>query len=91
MCLKCYIFLYKLLAALNDSRWFNMIFCLAWFGFGLVSVFGDRNIPRWDVDGSENTMTFGQIVPILLLSSTLLVAREAYDGIVTRRNASQCS
>ena len=46
---------------------------------------------RGDMDGTENAMTFGQIVPILLLSSTLLVAREAYDGSVTLRNASQCS
>ena len=83
--LKWYIFLYKLVAALNDSRWFNMIFCLAWFGLGLAGVFRDRGIPRWDMDGSENAMTFGQIVPILLLSSTLFVAREAYDGNVTRR------
>ena len=90
-CLKCYIFLYKLLAALNDSRWFNLIFCLAWFGLGVASVFGDRNIPRWEMDGTENAMTFGQIVPILLLSSTLLVAREAYDGSVTLGNASQYS
>ena len=91
MGLKCYIFLYKLVAALNDSRWFNMIFCLAWFGLGLAGVFGDRKILRWDMDGSENAMTFGQIVPILLLSSTLFVAREAYDGSATPRNASQCS
>ena len=91
MCLKCYTFLYKLLASLNDSRWFNLMFCLAWFGYGLVSVFSDRNIPGWDMDGSENAMTFGQLVPILLLSSTFLVAREAYDGIVTLGYASQCS
>ena len=90
-CLKIYIFLYKLLAALNDSRWFNLMFCLAWFGLGLASVFGDRDIPQWDMDGTENAMTFGQLVPILLLSSTLFVAREAYDGSVTLGNASQCS
>ena len=90
-CLKCYISLYKILAALNDSRWFNLMFCLAWFGLGLASVFGDRNIPRRDMDGTENAMTFGQIVPILLLSSTLLVAGEAYFGSVTLGNTSQCS
>ena len=91
ICLKFYIFLFKLVAALNDSRWVNLIFCLAWFGLGLASIFEDRNIPQWDMDGTENAMTFGQIVPILVLSSTLFVAREAYDGRVTLGNASQCS
>ncbi len=91
MCLKCYIFLYRLLAALNDSHWLNLIFCLAWFGLGLASIFEDRNIPQWEMDGTENAMTFVQIVPILVLSSTLFVAREAYDGSVTLGNASQCS
>lgn len=30
--------------------------------------------------GSENVMSFGQIVPIFLLSSTVFVFREAYEG-----------
>ena len=33
------------------------------------------------MDGNENAMSFGQIVPILLLSSIVLVFREAYDGL----------
>ena len=90
-CIKCYILLYRVFAALNGSRWFNLIFCLAWFGQGLASVFGDRNIPLGDMDGTENTMTFGQIVTILLLSSTILVAKETYDGSSTLGCASQCS
>lgn len=91
ICFGGYILLYKIVAALNDSRWFNLMFCLTWFGLGVASVFHDRDIPQWDMDGSENAMTFGQIVPILLLSSTLLVAIEAYFGSVTIRNTSQCS
>ena len=91
MCLKYYIFLYKLLAALNGFRWFNLMFCLAWFGLGVAIVVNDRNIPRRDMDGTENAMTFGQIVPILLLSSTLVVAGEAYIGSATLGNARQCS
>lgn len=90
-CIKCYIFMYRLWATLDDSRWCSLIFCLAWFGVGLASVFGDRNIPPWDMDGTENAMTFGQIVPVLLLSSTLLMAGEAYDGSVPIGDASQCS
>jgi len=54
--------------------------CVAAFIYGLVGLFQDRNIPREKMDSDENLMTFGQIVPILLLSSTILVAREAYEG-----------
>ncbi|KAL8824217.1 MAG: hypothetical protein Q9191_005210 [Dirinaria sp. TL-2023a] len=33
------------------------------------------------MDGDENAMSFGQIVPILLLSSTIFVSREAYEDV----------
>lgn len=32
------------------------------------------------MEGNENDMTFGQLVPLLLLSSTLVTFKEAYDG-----------
>ena len=69
-----------LVASFNVSRWFNWLFCLIWFGLGLASVFKDKNIPRTEMDGNENAKTFGQIVPILVLGSTIFVAREAYEG-----------
>lgn len=78
---------YILVATFNVSRWFNWLFCLAWFGLGLASVLKDRNIPRTEMDGNENAMTFGQIVPILVLGSTLFVAREAYEGKYTYRGS----
>lgn len=36
------------------------------------------------MDGDENAMSFGQIVPILLLSSIVLLFLEAYDGLQSR-------
>ena len=45
-----------------------------------MGIIEDLAIPSSDMNGDENAMTFGQIVPILLLSSVLLVFREAYDG-----------
>lgn len=32
------------------------------------------------MDGNENQLTFGQVVPIFLLISTLVTFKEAYDG-----------
>ena len=77
---RIYSFLVRTATCILVSRWFNLLFNLAWFILGLVSVFEDRNIPKSDMDGDENTMSFGQIVPILLLTSTVVVSREAYDG-----------
>ena len=51
-----------------------------WFAYGLWDIMIDRQIPSSDMIGDENAMTFGQIMPILLLSSLALVFREAYDG-----------
>ncbi len=73
-------FIYMLTTSLFASRWTNLLVCVAAFIYGLVGRFQDRNIPREKMDSDENLMTFGQIVPILLLSSTILVAREAYEG-----------
>ncbi len=73
-------FIYMLTTSLFASRWTHLLVCVAAFIYGLVGLFQDRNIPREKMDSDENLMTFGQIVPILLLSSTILVAREAYEG-----------
>ena len=51
-----------------------------WFAYSLWGILEDRKIPSSDMIGDENAMTFGQIMPILLLSSIVLVFREAYDG-----------
>ena len=58
------------------------LFNIFWFAYSLWGIIGDRSIPVSEVDGSEETMGFGQIVPILLLSSTIFVFREAYDSML---------
>ena len=57
-----------------------------WFAYGLWGILGDRNIASSDMIGDENAMTFGQIMPVLLLSSLVLVFREAYDGTYQNTN-----
>ena len=88
---KYYISMYRIFTAINRSRWFNLGFCWIWFSVGTTILFGDLEMAQWRTDGAENAMTFGQIVPILLLGSTLFMAREAYDGSITLGDASQCS
>jgi len=75
-----YSFTYMLITSLFSSRWTNLLVCVAAFSYGLVGLFQNRNIPREKMDSDENVMSFGQIVPILVLSSTIFVAREAYEG-----------
>lgn len=65
------------------SRWLDFLFDVLWAGLGLYWILSDRRIPASEIDGNENELTFGQIVPILLLSSTILTMREAYDGKFT--------
>ena len=67
--------------ALINSRICNFINDTFWFAFGVWSIMTDRDIPSSMIDGDENAMTFGQIVPVLLLTSLVLVSREAYDGM----------
>ncbi len=63
-----------------DSQTCDLALNTFWFAYSLWSIIEDRDIPSSDMNGDENAMTFGQIMPILLLSSILLVFREAYDG-----------
>ena len=73
--------IYFALVALVDSPALILVTDAIWFAYGLWSLIEDRNIPPSLMDGNENAMTFGQIMPILLLSSIVLVFREAYDGL----------
>lgn len=88
---KCYIYIYGILTELCRSRWLNLCYCCFFYSMGMSRLFEHLKTPQWHMGGAENAMTFGQIVPILLLGSTLLVAREAYDGSVMLGNASQRS
>ena len=71
---------YFALTALIDSKICDLILNTFWFAYGLKGIIGDRKIPTSDMIGDENAMTFGQIIPILLLSSFVLIFLEAYSG-----------
>ena len=71
---------YFALLALIGSNICILVLDIFWFAFSLWSIIGDRDIPSSEINGDENAMTFGQIMPILLLSSVVLVFWEAYAG-----------
>ena len=71
---------YLALMASISSRTCNLILDIFWFVYSLLGIIEDRQIPSTEMNGDENAMSFGQIVPILLLSSIVLVFREVYDG-----------
>ena len=73
--------IYLLLGAIVASKACSLAVDFALFGYSVRCFMDDRAIPASDMDGNENAMSFGQIVPILLLSSILLVGREVYDGL----------
>lgn len=75
--------LYFSLLTLISSQTCNLALDIFWFAFGLWGIFSDRNIPPSEMSGSENALTFGQIMPILLLSSTVLILMEAHTGMYT--------
>ena len=72
--------IHRVLAAIFASRVMRLLLNIGWFVYGLYNVIHDRNIPTSEMNGTESEMSFGQITPILLLSSTVFVLREAYDG-----------
>ena len=71
---------YFTLITMIGSRTIDFVHNTFWFAYGLWGIIEDRNIPSSDMVGDENAMTFGQIMPILLLFSLVMVFREAYDG-----------
>ena len=81
--------IYLLLGAIVASKACNLAVDFAMFGYSVRCLMNDRAIPASNMDGNENAMSFGQIVPILLLSSILLVGREAYDGLFLQSAFSQ--
>lgn len=71
---------YFWLGAFINSRCTDWVFNLAWAVYGLYNIVSNRSIAASQMNGNENSMTFGQIIPLLLLSSTIFVFREAYEG-----------
>ena len=70
--------------ALGGSNTCSLALDIFWFTYSLWSLIEDREIPPSEMNGSENSMSFGQIIPILLLSSIMLVFMEAYEGMDSR-------
>ena len=68
-----------LVLMLNSACWWYLV-TIGWFQVSVAHIFEDKDPGKWDMNGSEDKMSFGQIVPILLLSSTIFVFKEAYDG-----------
>ena len=73
-------YLYSGSMTLGDSQWANLLFSLAFFAYGLCGMIRTRNISSSDMTGNENQLTFGQIVPLLMLASTMVVFKEALEG-----------
>lgn len=73
--------IYFALMALISSRICMLALGMAWFALSLWTINGDRDVPSSEMNGNENSMSFGQIVPILLLSSIVLVFMEAYESM----------
>ena len=68
------------LSTFIGSRIFMFVQDAFWFFYNLRRIMADRKIPSSNMVGDENAMTFGQIMPILLFSSIVLVFRDAYYG-----------
>lgn len=68
------------LVALITARRTTYVQDIFWLAYSLQGLVGDRTIPASEMDGTENVMSFGQIVPMLLLTSTVFVFGEAYVG-----------
>lgn len=84
---QCQRFIYKvaravyiLVAAFLGSRTVSYALDLFWFGYGFWNIICDRESAADQMDGSENSLTFGQMMPLLLLCSTIFVFKEAYEG-----------
>ncbi|KAL2046625.1 hypothetical protein ABVK25_011664 [Lepraria finkii] len=70
---------YFLFATLITSRCIIYLIDLAWFGYGVANVISNRKIPASEMVRDEDITTFGQLLPTLLLSSIVLVFKEAYQ------------
>lgn len=71
---------YLALAAILGSLTISLYFDILWFTFGFFSIVKIRKIPGNNIDGDENKLSFGQIVPMLLLASIILTFKEVYTG-----------
>ncbi|KAL8789549.1 MAG: hypothetical protein Q9195_006776 [Heterodermia aff. obscurata] len=70
--------LYLLVAAIFGSLTISLYYDILWFSLGLIGILWGRNIPESDMIGDEHQLSFGQIVPMLMLASMVLSFKEVY-------------
>lgn len=71
---------YLAIAAILGSLTISLYYDITWFSIGLTGIMKTRRVPGGDIDGDENQLSFGQIVPVLLLASIVLTFKEVYTG-----------
>ena len=71
---------YLAISAVLGSMTISFYYDIIWFAFGLKGIFCDRVTSKSMMDGDENQLSFGQVVPILLLASIILTFKEVYTG-----------
>ncbi|KAL8778191.1 MAG: hypothetical protein Q9213_007527 [Squamulea squamosa] len=78
---------YLAIAAILGSLTISLYYDITWFALGFMTILQNRQVPKPDMDGDENELSFGQIVPVLLLASILLTFKEVHSEIqMGRRN-----
>ena len=75
-----------IISTVGNSQCIELLMNTFWFAYSLWTLIADRSVPQPAMDGEENRVGVGQIIPLLLLSSTVLVLGEAYHG----KSSSRC-
>jgi len=80
-------YLYSGCITLGDSQWANLFFSVVFFSYGVLEIFKTRIVPSTNMDGNENGLTFGQIVPLCMLLSIIVGSKEAFEGETLDKSA----
>ncbi|KAL8711061.1 MAG: hypothetical protein Q9220_004442, partial [cf. Caloplaca sp. 1 TL-2023] len=72
--IQFYLAIAAILGSLTITLWYDIV----WFALGLTTILFTRQIPGKNLDGNENELSFGQIIPVLLLASIILTFVEIY-------------
>lgn len=63
-----------------DSVAISLCLDMVWFAVGVWSIMGSRNNAKSLMEGNENAWGFGQLIPVLLLTSILLTFKDLYSS-----------
>ncbi|KAL8946500.1 MAG: hypothetical protein Q9222_007116, partial [Ikaeria aurantiellina] len=74
LAIKSYLAVAAVLGSLTITLWYDIV----WFSLGLTGILLGRQLPGDKMEGDENELSFGQIVPVLLLASIVLTFAEIY-------------